>query len=70
MTPTQRRYYSYLLRLWQVDGAGSPIWRASLEDPHTGERRGFADLDSLFAFLKEQAGGGSEWDERSRPTMA
>ena len=54
MTPEQRRYYSYLLRLWQVDGAGSPIWRASLEDPHTGERRGFADLESLFAFLKEQ----------------
>jgi len=37
------------------------MWRASLEDPHSGERRGFADLESLFAFLKEQTGGGSDW---------
>jgi len=58
MTQEQRRYYSYLLRLWQVDGAGTPIWRASLEDPHTGERRGFPDLESLFAFLKEQIEAG------------
>ena len=54
MAEEQRQYYSYLLRLWQVDGAGSPIWRASLEDPRTGERRGFADLESLVAFLKAQ----------------
>lgn len=54
MTQEQRQYFSYLLRLWQVSSAGSRVWRASLEDPHTGERRGFADLESLFAFLEEQ----------------
>lgn len=64
MTPKQRRYYSYLLRIWEVDGAETPIWRASLEDPHTGEQKGFADLESLFAFLRERADGGSEKDER------
>jgi hypothetical protein len=30
-------------------------WRYSLEDPHTGEKSGFADLGSLFAFLASLA---------------
>jgi hypothetical protein len=45
-------YHAYLIRLWQED-AHSP-WRATLEDPHTGERKGFADLDSLITYLKTQ----------------
>ena len=50
-----RRYRAYLLRLWQADGDdGTPIWRAALEDARTGERRDFADLARLFAFLEEQ----------------
>jgi hypothetical protein len=28
------------------------IWRASLESTDTGERHGFADLASLFAYLE------------------
>ena len=49
----QRRYHAYLLRLWQT-GEGEPgVWRAQLEDPRTGERRGFADLASLFVFLND-----------------
>jgi hypothetical protein len=47
------RYHAYLLRLWQTGEDDTAEWRALLEDPHTGERRGFADLDSLFAFLNE-----------------
>ena len=47
-----RRYESYLLRLWESDQAGQLIWRASLESTDTGERYGFADLGSLFAYLK------------------
>jgi hypothetical protein len=43
-----------MLRLWQVSHEGELTWRASLESPHTGERRGFASLEALFAFLKEQ----------------
>ena len=48
------QYLAYLVRLWQVNHEGEAAWYASIEDPHTGERRGFADLESLFAFLKEQ----------------
>ncbi|MBI4785494.1 MAG: hypothetical protein HY782_00385 [Chloroflexi bacterium] len=44
-------YLSYLLRLW---GAGATC-RASLESPMTGERRGFASIKDLFAFLQAQA---------------
>ena len=49
----ERKYRSFLLRLWCVDTADS-CWHASLEDPHTGERIGFASLEQLFAFLMEQ----------------
>jgi hypothetical protein len=31
-------------------------WRASLESTCTGERRGFASLDELFDFLRNQTG--------------
>jgi hypothetical protein len=48
------------LRLWQEIGEDSPVWRASLESPRTGERRGFADLASLVAFLEEQTGISAE----------
>jgi hypothetical protein len=52
MGEKQRRYISYLLRLWQVAGDGNLVWRASLENPHTGERHGFSCLDDLIAFLE------------------
>jgi len=50
----QQRDQVYLLRLWQVENDGHPIWRASLEDAHTGERQGFANLTLLYAYLAEQ----------------
>jgi hypothetical protein len=46
-------YMAFLLRLWCVTDEDGVVWRASLEDAHTGERRGFAELQSLFAFLVE-----------------
>jgi hypothetical protein len=49
------RYRAYLLRLWEADGDEPPAWRASLEDPHTGQRTSFADLAQLFAYLEAQA---------------
>jgi hypothetical protein len=49
-------YYSYLLRLWREKGSASIQWRASLQDPHSSERVGFAHLDELAAFLREQTG--------------
>ena len=45
-------YRAYLIRLWQVCSDGQMVWRASAEDAHSGERRAFADLAHLFAFLE------------------
>lgn len=64
-----RRYRAYLLRLWLAEGEdGQPVWRASLESAQTGERRGFADLGSLFAFLEQQTGGNGEHGARPPAT--
>jgi hypothetical protein len=49
-------YQAFLLRMWQEHRTGQPVWRASLENPHTGERLGFAGLPELFAYLQAQAG--------------
>jgi hypothetical protein len=50
------RYRAYLLRFWEERGKpGVPgLWRFSLEDPHGGERQGFADLAALVAFLEAE----------------
>lgn len=47
-------YLAYMLRLWRGVTGGVSTWRASLEDPATGERRGFADLDQLFGYLAKR----------------
>ena len=54
MSTGQLAYLSYLLRLWRASGGDSHLWRASLEDPLTGERTGFSDLEALIAFLLTQ----------------
>ena len=46
-------YRAYMLRLWLAGGNGELVWHASLESAHTGERLAFADLQALFAFLKQ-----------------
>ena len=56
MTDDKRTYNAYLLRLWRVNSGRSTMWHASLEDSRTGERKGFADLQGLLAFLEEQTG--------------
>jgi hypothetical protein len=61
-TPERRDYLSYLLRLWRV-GKEQAVWRASLESPHSGERIGFASLDELFAFLREQTDDEASYDD-------
>ncbi len=57
MAITKRRYLAYMLRLWQVKDGGLITWRASLEDPHTGELRGFESLAALIQYLLELAPG-------------
>jgi len=55
MANEDRVYYrSYLLRLWRATGEESFTWRGTLECVATGERRGFADLEDLFVYLREQ----------------
>ena len=49
LDPNQPKYHSYLLRLWETPQG----WHASLDDPHTGKRLGFASPEQLFAHLME-----------------
>lgn len=47
-------YVAYMLRFWQAGSRdGTPVWRASLENPHTGERLAFGDVNALFDFLND-----------------
>jgi hypothetical protein len=59
MTNQRPVYRLYLLRLWQAHSGERVVWRASLEDVHSGERRGFAGLDRMRAFLEDQLGASS-----------
>jgi hypothetical protein len=57
-TVVQSEYVAYLLRLWRVKTGGEETWRASLEDPHTGERLGFAGFEEMLSFLQKQTNQG------------
>ncbi len=51
------RYRTYLLTLWEErsqDPRAPVVWRFSLEDPRTGRRRGFADLEALMAAFAQE----------------
>jgi hypothetical protein len=67
MSEGRRRYKSYLLRLWQVQSKDGPVWRASLEQARTGERRGFASLADLCAFLEQETAAVDEDKPCSSP---
>ena len=50
------RHHSFILSLWLESGVSPhspPVWRYSLEDPHTSERRGFKNLSELLHYLQE-----------------
>ncbi len=52
-----------MLRFWaEREGfSGSRrVWRFSLEDPHTGQRQGFSNIDGLVAFLKNEIGSNTQ----------
>jgi hypothetical protein len=62
-------YHAYILRLWQERSASPAhpaVWRFSLEDTHTRQRRGFGDLAKLVGFLQAQM----EAEETRRSTPA
>jgi hypothetical protein len=54
MADREYRYRAFLLRLWQERSGGEWVWRASLEDAHNNVRIGFADLERLYTYLREQ----------------
>jgi hypothetical protein len=61
-------YISYLLRVWRSNG-DETAWRASLQNPHTGERIGFASLDEMCAFLRQQTGAAGGSEDSVEPTQ-
>jgi hypothetical protein len=65
LTDYKKKYRSYLLRLWVEDANGKQAWRISLENPFTGERRGFASLKDLCAYLNEKVQEENEKQEVS-----
>ena len=54
MAKEQPDYLAYLLRLWRTSRRGRVTWRASVESAETRERRGFANLNALFDFLRQE----------------
>jgi hypothetical protein len=44
-------YRAFLVRFWQE---GDTVWRGTVEDPHTGQRHAFADIEPLLDFLRQQ----------------
>lgn len=48
----EQRYLAYMVRLWAVHDNGDLVWRASVENAHTGERHALAGLAELFDFMQ------------------
>jgi hypothetical protein len=47
-------YRSYVLRCWEErsQAPAMSVWRCSLENPLTGQRHGFANLEALLGWLQ------------------
>ncbi len=41
-----------ILRLWREGEGGGAVWRCSVEDPSSQQRRGFGTLSELLPFLQ------------------
>jgi hypothetical protein len=67
MSEAGEPYLSYLLRLWLVKNQEGCVWRCSVENVQTGERQGFASMELLYDFLRQETGlmvdGDLEHDE-------
>jgi hypothetical protein len=66
MNNREEKYLSYMLRLWQAVSEAGGSWRASLEDPRTGQRTGFAELEDLFGYLAKRTRGEQDDDAGRR----
>ena len=57
INPQPPRYHIYLLTLWEErnEDPNSPtVWRFRLKDPRTGQRQGFANLETLMTTLQQE----------------
>jgi len=63
-------YLAFLLKLWPVVSKSKSrfLWRASLENPYTGERHGFQDVETLIMFLKALTRVEAHDQEKGFPT--
>ena len=52
------RYQSFVVRCWQEHslhaGRETGVWRFSLENPSTNQRRGFATLEALLVAMQAE----------------
>lgn len=54
MDTDQHIYRSFLLRLWRSKSDETSSWFASLEDPVSGERKGFSSLNAMVKYLETE----------------
>jgi hypothetical protein len=59
---------SYILRVWREEPPDARIVRVMLKRLPDGERRGFADLESAFRFLRVQFGSDYTMSKRDNQT--
>ena len=68
-SPVMPTYAVYVLRLWRVETENGPVWRVVLDDPHNGERTGFADLNACYQFLKDRINSFSPLPDEDDPLI-
>ena len=59
MTDKNPDYRSFLLRLW-IESENDDKWRFSLEDTRIGQRKAFASIEKLIAYLNELISDGNQ----------
>jgi hypothetical protein len=66
MSLHRQPYASFLIRLWQEprEGAGSPIWRGSIEHVQSGRRCYFLEDQVPVSFIAEMV---DETDSNDEP---
>lgn len=57
--PNESRYLAYLVRFWLTGHDEHIACRAMLVDTHSDEKKGFSDLDSLFAYIRRAVQDGA-----------
>lgn len=60
-------YRAYLVPIWSTGRRGLEDHRAAAENVATGDRKNFADLESLFAFLETPTDDRSDRNREDAP---